>query len=93
MHSGYGTQWDVYMDLMEPLLTKVPYMTVIGNHERDWPGTGDRFTADVRDSGVCLSMPYLHPCMWENVGLGRYLETTSGIGLELRSDSQLRWGM
>lgn len=53
--SGYGTQWDVFMDMMEPLVTQLPYMTLIGNHERDWPDTGDRYLNGVRDSGTSLT--------------------------------------
>eukprot|EP00884_Botryococcus_braunii_P013968 jgi/Botrbrau1/22572/Bobra.176_1s0005.1 len=54
---GYATQWDVYMEMMEPLVTQLPYMTLIGNHERDWPGTGDRYPSGVRDSGGECGIP------------------------------------
>lgn len=36
---------------MEPLVAEVPYMVAIGNHERDWPKSGDWFPADMDDSG------------------------------------------
>ncbi|KAK9845224.1 hypothetical protein WJX81_000461 [Elliptochloris bilobata] len=42
--------WDVYMDMMAPVLRRAPYMLVQGNHERAWPGTGTRFET-ARDSG------------------------------------------
>ncbi len=38
------------MDQIQPLATQMPWMTVGGNHERDWPGSGDRFGA-AYDSG------------------------------------------
>lgn len=37
---GYTSQWEQFHDQLEPISTSVPYMTAIGNHERDWPGTG-----------------------------------------------------
>eukprot|EP00775_Hariotina_reticulata_P004167 gene4166-4415_t len=46
---GYVTQWDNFMQQMEPIISQVPYMTAIGNHERDWPNSGDRYT-EVYDS-------------------------------------------
>ena len=48
---GFGTQWDVFFDQIEELATQVPTMVVAGNHERDWPGTGDRFWDAGYDSG------------------------------------------
>jgi hypothetical protein len=45
-------QWDNFMHQMEPLVSAVPYMTTQGNHERDWPNSGDRFTT-AYDSGGC----------------------------------------
>eukprot|EP00879_Flechtneria_rotunda_P003651 GHRR01003888.1.p1 GENE.GHRR01003888.1~~GHRR01003888.1.p1 ORF type:complete len:559 (+),score=122.66 GHRR01003888.1:217-1677(+) len=47
---GYVTQWDNFMHQLEPLISQVPYMASPGNHERDWPNSGDRFV-DVYDSG------------------------------------------
>jgi hypothetical protein len=44
-------QWDNFMHQMEPLVSAVPYMTTHGNHERDWPNSGDRFT-EAYDSGA-----------------------------------------
>jgi len=38
------------MQQMEPITSQVPYMTAIGNHERDWPGTGTAH-AEAYDSG------------------------------------------
>ena len=56
---GYSTQWDSYWDLLGPAVRAVPYMTVPGNHERDWPGTGDGFgDASSRDSGGECGIAY-----------------------------------
>jgi acid phosphatase type 7 len=38
---------------MEPLIANVPYMTAIGNHERDWPDSGDRFPSMTDSGGEC----------------------------------------
>lgn len=43
--------WDVFMDQFEVLATKAPVMLVAGNHERDFPGSGDRFNT-ASDSGM-----------------------------------------
>ena len=34
---GYGAIWHSFFAQIEPLASRVPYMTTIGNHERDWP--------------------------------------------------------
>jgi len=52
---GYSTQWDVYWDQLSGVVTRVPYMTSIGNHERDWPGTG---SAGGSDSGGECGVAY-----------------------------------
>lgn len=40
---GMQTQWDVFMDQMQPIGTHVPWMLTNGNHERDFANSGDRF--------------------------------------------------
>lgn len=50
---GYSSQWDVFFDQVEPLVTRMPYMTTIGNHERNWPNSGDRFPAQYDSGGEC----------------------------------------
>jgi len=47
---GYVADWDVFFDQMLPVTSRVPYMTIPGNHERDYPGSGDRYNV-ARDSG------------------------------------------
>lgn len=40
MHANNGTTGDKYMNQLEPLLSKIPYMVIAGNHEDD----GKNFT-------------------------------------------------
>lgn len=47
----------MYFDQVQPLVTKMPYMTTIGNHERNWPDSGDRFPAQYDSGGEC-GVPY-----------------------------------
>eukprot|EP00300_Choanocystis_sp_HF-7_P006210 c14553_g1_i1.p1 GENE.c14553_g1_i1~~c14553_g1_i1.p1 ORF type:complete len:684 (+),score=149.77 c14553_g1_i1:197-2053(+) len=47
--TGYLTEWDRFFAQIEPIATQVPYMTGLGNHERDWPNTGVHFNG--MDSG------------------------------------------
>jgi len=47
---GYGAQWEVFADQIQPVARRMPWMTVGGNHERDWPDSGDRY-GNVMDSG------------------------------------------
>lgn len=39
--TGYETEWDYFMTQIEPLAQRAPYMTTEGNHERDYPGSGN----------------------------------------------------
>ncbi|KAL6783862.1 hypothetical protein ACKKBG_A03785 [Auxenochlorella protothecoides x Auxenochlorella symbiontica] len=34
--NGHKTIWDTFMDSIEPVASRVPYMVGIGNHEYDW---------------------------------------------------------
>ena len=57
---GAVTQWDTYFHQYEPVFSRVPVMMVPGNHERDWPASGDRFwpySTTTVDSGGC---PHKH---------------------------------
>lgn len=56
--------WDVFMDQFEVLATKAPVMLVAGNHERDFPLSGDRYNT-ASDSGDSL---------WGTVLLGCHVE-------------------
>lgn len=58
---GFASSWDVYFDQLLPLASSMPYMTAIGNHERNWPGTSDLFDgtgAAVTDSGGECGVAY-----------------------------------
>lgn len=54
---GYAVQWETFFDQLGPIARRMPLMTVIGNHERDWPGTGDRFGMAYDSGGEC-GVPY-----------------------------------
>jgi len=49
---GYGALWSAFHDLVEPIASSVPYMVAPGNHERNWPGSGDRFSAGTGEAGA-----------------------------------------
>jgi len=53
---GYSAQWDHYMNQMEPIASRVPYMTCVGNHERDFPNSGSFYVGT--DSGGECGVPY-----------------------------------
>jgi hypothetical protein len=53
---GYQSQWDTFFDLVEPISANVPYMTCIGNHERDFPKSGSFYNRT--DSGGECGIPY-----------------------------------
>ena len=48
---GFAADWDVFGSMFEPAFTRWPLMVGTGNHERDWPGTGDAFGDLSLDSG------------------------------------------
>ncbi|EIE21772.1 Metallo-dependent phosphatase [Coccomyxa subellipsoidea C-169] len=56
--TGQLTQWDVFMHQMEPLVSQMPWMLTEGNHERDWPYSGDRFLNLASDSGGECGVPF-----------------------------------
>jgi hypothetical protein len=51
---GYGADWDWWGAQFEPAFRSWPMAVGTGNHERDWPGTGDAFKGTSRDSGGWL---------------------------------------
>ena len=46
---GYLTTWDFFLDMISPMASSVVYLTTVGNHESDCPGTASIF--DGNDSG------------------------------------------
>ncbi|ELR18962.1 diphosphonucleotide phosphatase 1, putative [Acanthamoeba castellanii str. Neff] len=53
---GYGAQWDEFHDQVSAISTRLPYMTCIGNHERDFPNSGSRYNGS--DSGGECGVAY-----------------------------------
>ncbi|KAE8686655.1 Detected protein of confused Function [Hibiscus syriacus] len=54
--TGFLVEWEFFLNLISPLASKVSYMTAIGNHERDYAGSGDRYLN--ADSGGECGVPY-----------------------------------
>ncbi|KAL8531334.1 hypothetical protein ACS0TY_008093 [Phlomoides rotata] len=54
--TGFLVEWDYFLHLITPLASKVPYMTAIGNHERDYFGSGSVYM--LPDSGGECGVPY-----------------------------------
>ena len=36
---GYEAVWDFFLNMLAPIASRVLYLTTVGNHESDWPGT------------------------------------------------------
>jgi len=53
---GYSSQWDEFFHQIYPIASRIPYMTSIGNHERDYPDSGSHY--DGTDSGGECGVPY-----------------------------------
>ena len=47
--TGYLAVWDFYLEMMSPLTGSVLYLTTVGNHETDWPGSPSYYQG--KDSG------------------------------------------
>ncbi|CAI0560318.1 unnamed protein product [Linum tenue] len=54
--TGFLVEWDYFLQLISPIASKVPYMTAIGNHERDYTNTGSVYGTP--DSGGECGVPY-----------------------------------
>lgn len=54
---GYVSEWDLFHHLNAQMMATHPWMVAMGNHERDWPGSGDRFDL-VEDSGGECGVAY-----------------------------------
>jgi hypothetical protein len=53
---GYSAQWDEFLEQIKPIATRVPWMTLPGNHERDFPNSGSAINGT--DSGGECGVPY-----------------------------------
>jgi hypothetical protein len=38
---GYMAVWDFFLNMISPISSKVLYLTTVGNHESDYPNTGN----------------------------------------------------
>ncbi|GMI84926.1 ARABIDOPSIS THALIANA PURPLE ACID PHOSPHATASE 27, purple acid phosphatase 27 [Hibiscus trionum] len=54
--TGFLVEWEFFLNLISPLASKVSYMTAIGNHERDYAGSGAHYSN--MDSGGECGVPY-----------------------------------
>lgn len=54
--TGFLGEWDYFLDLITPTASKIPYMTAIGNHERDFPESGSHYV--LPDSGGECGVAY-----------------------------------
>ncbi|CAM8966775.1 unnamed protein product [Rhodiola kirilowii] len=54
--TGFLVEWDYFLNLISPLALKVPYMTAIGNHERDYIDSGSVYITP--DSGGECGVAY-----------------------------------
>ncbi|KAI9170523.1 hypothetical protein LWI28_029193 [Acer negundo] len=54
--TGFLVEWDYFLHLINPLASRVPYMTAIGNHERDYVDSGSLYITP--DSGGECGVPY-----------------------------------
>lgn len=64
---GYAVDWDIFGMQFEPAFTRWPLMVGTGNHERDWPGTGDVFEESLDSGGECnvpLTYRYYTPASY-----------------------------
>ncbi len=60
--NGLLSGWDFFLQQLVPITSAVPYLTVMGNHEMDWPGIPGEIYPGLQDSaGECgvLSMKLL----------------------------------
>ncbi|XP_027354282.1 probable inactive purple acid phosphatase 27 [Abrus precatorius] len=54
--TGFLAEWDFFLYLINPVASRLPYMTTIGNHERDYIDSGSVYVTP--DSGGECGVPY-----------------------------------
>ncbi|KAM1229475.1 hypothetical protein ACFX2G_040646 [Malus domestica] len=54
--TGFLVEWDLFLQQISPVASRVSYMTAIGNHERDYIDTGSVYI--LPDSGGESGVPY-----------------------------------
>ncbi|CAM6025197.1 unnamed protein product [Sphagnum balticum] len=54
--TGFMVEWDSFLEMINPVASRVSYMTAIGNHERDFPCSGSVY--ETPDSGGECGVAY-----------------------------------
>ncbi|KAK7263945.1 hypothetical protein RJT34_31544 [Clitoria ternatea] len=54
--TGFLAEWDFFLNLINPVASRISYMTAIGNHERDYVDSGSVYITP--DSGGECGVPY-----------------------------------
>lgn len=54
---GMGVVWDFFLNMISPMASAVPYLSIVGNHEVDYPGTSVYYKGT--DSGGECGVPAL----------------------------------
>ncbi|KAJ3675211.1 hypothetical protein LUZ60_004253 [Juncus effusus] len=54
--TGFLVEWEYFLQLVQPIASRIPYMTAIGNHERDYFCSGSFYSST--DSGGECGVPY-----------------------------------
>lgn len=54
--TGFLAEWDYFLHLINPVASRISYMTAIGNHERDYIDSGSVYVTP--DSGGECGVPY-----------------------------------
>lgn len=49
---GYMSSWDFFLDMVSPVLGRALFLSTVGNHESDWPGTASLDIGDA-SGGEC----------------------------------------
>ena len=60
---GYAADWDIYMNMMQNILSSVPYAVSVGNHEADYPNTTSiqNGTDSGGECGIAVQMQFPTP--------------------------------
>jgi hypothetical protein len=60
---GYAADWDIYMNMMQNILSSVPYAVSVGNHEADYPNTTtfQNGTDSGGECGIAVQMQFPTP--------------------------------
>ncbi|KAH9551242.1 hypothetical protein CY35_09G005100 [Sphagnum magellanicum] len=76
--NGYIFEWEQYIEQVNNISSRVPWMLTSGNHERDWPGTGSFYvtTDSGGECGVVYSTSHAMPATkdkeWYSLDYGMF---------------------